>query len=118
MSRIAVIAAGSGTLAVALGAFGAHALRNALDAAALQIWHTAVGYQFWLRWRCAQASAPVSRWRIANSIAFGVGLSCSATFTPLGARGGSAELRQSAARPHRRLGEPGRRFLAQCKIEK
>ena len=47
MSRIAVLAAGSGALAVVLGAFGAHALRNVLDAASLQTWHTAVEYQFW-----------------------------------------------------------------------
>jgi uncharacterized membrane protein YgdD (TMEM256/DUF423 family) len=30
-----------------LGAFGAHALRGHIDDAALQIWHTAVEYQFW-----------------------------------------------------------------------
>ena len=37
----------AGTVAVALGAFGAHALRSVLDAAALSTWHTAVEYQFW-----------------------------------------------------------------------
>ena len=36
-----------GASAVALGAFGAHALRGTLDASALAIWHTAVEYQFW-----------------------------------------------------------------------
>lgn len=36
-----------GTGAVVLGAFGAHALRTSLDAAALATWHTAVEYQFW-----------------------------------------------------------------------
>jgi uncharacterized membrane protein YgdD (TMEM256/DUF423 family) len=36
-----------GAVAVALGAFGAHALRNVLDPAAIAIWHTAVEYQFW-----------------------------------------------------------------------
>ena len=36
-----------GAAAVALGAFGAHALRASLDAAALATWHTAVEYQFW-----------------------------------------------------------------------
>ncbi|MFW9609271.1 MAG: DUF423 domain-containing protein [Aquaspirillum sp.] len=32
---------------VALGAFGAHALKHQLSATALQNWHTAVNYQFW-----------------------------------------------------------------------
>ena len=36
-----------GAFAVALGAFGAHALRGVLDERALGIWHTAVDYQFW-----------------------------------------------------------------------
>ncbi len=36
-----------GACAVALGAFGAHALRASLDAGALATWHTAVEYQFW-----------------------------------------------------------------------
>jgi uncharacterized membrane protein YgdD (TMEM256/DUF423 family) len=37
----------AGAAAVALGAFGAHALRSELDVAALSTWHTAVEYQFW-----------------------------------------------------------------------
>ncbi|MBO9662505.1 DUF423 domain-containing protein [Dokdonella sp.] len=32
---------------MALGAFGAHALRASLDERALAIWRTAVDYQFW-----------------------------------------------------------------------
>lgn len=48
MQRAAGIAAAAfGATAVLLGAFGAHALRARLDAAALQTWHTAVEYQFW-----------------------------------------------------------------------
>jgi len=48
MQRVPGIAAAAfGATAVMLGAFGAHALRGRLDAAALQIWHTAVEYQFW-----------------------------------------------------------------------
>ncbi|HZP68223.1 MAG TPA: DUF423 domain-containing protein [Rudaea sp.] len=43
----AIAAAASGAAAVALGAFGAHALRGTLDASALDIWHTAVAYHFW-----------------------------------------------------------------------
>lgn len=38
-------AAISGAIVVALGAFGAHALRDQLDAYGLQIWQTAVQYQ-------------------------------------------------------------------------
>jgi len=41
------IAALAGATAVALGAFGAHALRGILDERALATWHTAVEYQFW-----------------------------------------------------------------------
>lgn len=37
----------AGATAVALGAFGAHALRASLDERALAIWRTAVDYQFW-----------------------------------------------------------------------
>ncbi len=42
-----VAAALLGATAVALGAFGAHALRGALDEHALGVWRTAVDYQFW-----------------------------------------------------------------------
>jgi uncharacterized membrane protein YgdD (TMEM256/DUF423 family) len=44
---IVITAALTGAAAVALGAFGAHALRNTLDDHALTVWHTAVDYQFW-----------------------------------------------------------------------
>ena len=43
----AIVASIAGLLAVALGAFAAHALRNHLTAEQLAIWHTAVDYQFW-----------------------------------------------------------------------
>lgn len=47
-ARITLVAAAlAGASAVALGAFGAHALRNVLDERALAIWRTAVDYQFW-----------------------------------------------------------------------
>lgn len=42
-----VVAAIAGASAVALGAFGAHALRDALDERALANWRTAVDYQSW-----------------------------------------------------------------------
>lgn len=48
LARISLTAgAALGAVAVALGAFGAHALRGVLDTAALATWHTAVEYQFW-----------------------------------------------------------------------
>ena len=71
----AIIAAVFGILAVMLGAFGVHALRGQLDAAALQVWHTAVDYQFWHALALlGLAAAPPSRWRAAGSIAFGTGI--------------------------------------------
>jgi len=71
----ALIAAAFGALAVMLGAFGAHALGTRLDAASLQTWHTAVDYQFWHALALlGLASAPVSRWRLAASIAFCAGI--------------------------------------------
>jgi uncharacterized membrane protein YgdD (TMEM256/DUF423 family) len=44
-----LVAAGAtlGGLAVALGAFGAHALKQRIGAEALDWWHTAVQYQMW-----------------------------------------------------------------------
>lgn len=43
----AAVAALFGAAAVAMGAFGAHALREQFDASSMQVWHTAVEYQFW-----------------------------------------------------------------------
>jgi uncharacterized membrane protein YgdD (TMEM256/DUF423 family) len=47
--RSRVLAAGAvlAALGVALGAFGAHGLRSAMDADALRWWETAVQYQMW-----------------------------------------------------------------------
>lgn len=64
-------AAALGTSAVALGAFGAHALQGHLDETALRVWHTAVQYQFWhmlaLLGVCALAPARGSRaWRTSG----------------------------------------------------
>jgi uncharacterized membrane protein YgdD (TMEM256/DUF423 family) len=42
-----IAAAAFGAAAVALGAFGAHALRGRLDESALALWRSAVEYQFW-----------------------------------------------------------------------
>lgn len=38
---------GAGASAVALGAFGAHALRDTLNAQSIELWHTAVQYHFY-----------------------------------------------------------------------
>lgn len=42
-----LLAGAAGASAVALGAFGAHALRGVLDGRGLELWHTAVSYHFW-----------------------------------------------------------------------
>lgn len=48
MSRIFMLLAGlSGALAVMLGAFGAHALRGKLEPRMLEVYETAVRYQFY-----------------------------------------------------------------------
>jgi uncharacterized membrane protein YgdD (TMEM256/DUF423 family) len=84
MSRnLAVAASIAGALAVVLGAFGAHALREALDASALQVWHTAVEYQFWHALALlAVAHAPPSRLRdlAAASILVGIVLFCGSLY--------------------------------------
>lgn len=43
----AMAAAVAGASAVLLGALGAHALRDALPTQALEVWETAVRFQFW-----------------------------------------------------------------------
>lgn len=45
--RIILTASFFGAIAVLLGAFGAHALKNAIDAHALTIWQKGVEYQFY-----------------------------------------------------------------------
>jgi uncharacterized membrane protein YgdD (TMEM256/DUF423 family) len=45
--KIISIAASSAALAIALGAFGAHALKDRVPAADLLIWQTAVNYHIW-----------------------------------------------------------------------
>jgi uncharacterized membrane protein YgdD (TMEM256/DUF423 family) len=46
-TRIALLVAIAGASAVLLGAFGAHALRDVLDARQHELWHTAVDYHIW-----------------------------------------------------------------------
>lgn len=69
----------SGAVAVILGAFGAHALRDQLSLDALRAWHTGVEYQFihtvalllaallWLKYP-AQTAWAVSGWLFAVGI--------------------------------------------------
>jgi uncharacterized membrane protein YgdD (TMEM256/DUF423 family) len=45
--RIIVLAAIFGTLAVVLGAFGAHTIKKIIDEKHLEIWQTAVQYHFY-----------------------------------------------------------------------
>ena len=45
--QIILTAAIYGALAVITGAFGAHALKSKLEPAQLEVWHTAVQYQFY-----------------------------------------------------------------------
>ena len=48
LAKFSLLAAAlAGASAVALGAFGAHALRNLLDESSLAVWRTAVDYQCW-----------------------------------------------------------------------
>ena len=79
-ARAALVAAAfAGASAVALGAFGAHALRNVLDERALAVWHTAVDYQFWHALALlgtallARHAPPTRAWRVAM-LAFAVGI--------------------------------------------
>ncbi|WEN14428.1 DUF423 domain-containing protein [Rhodanobacter sp. AS-Z3] len=46
-TKVAVLVGLAGASAVLLGAFGAHALRDVLDARAAELWHTAVNYHVW-----------------------------------------------------------------------
>lgn len=73
----ALTGACAGALAVMLGAFGAHALRGRLDAGCMQVWHTAVEYQFWhaLALLATVAIAtPEIRWRRYSARCFAAGL--------------------------------------------
>ena len=45
--RVALLVGFVGASAVLSGAFGAHALRDVLDARGTELWHTAVNYHAW-----------------------------------------------------------------------
>jgi len=77
VSTAAALLAGlAGASAVALGAFGAHALRGTLDASALATWHTGVEYHFWhaLALLVAAACLPEGRARSTAVGLFAVGI--------------------------------------------
>jgi uncharacterized membrane protein YgdD (TMEM256/DUF423 family) len=72
-----------GAAAVALGAFGAHALRGSLDAEALHAWQTAVSYQFWHALALLfTARVPASAWRnlASAALAAGIALFCGSLY--------------------------------------
>lgn len=77
-SRLALLSGCTlGASAVALGAFGAHALRDVLDEPSREIWHTAVDYQFWhalaLLVTGILARDSIARAGTCAAIAFGIG---------------------------------------------
>lgn len=65
----------AGASAVLLGAFGAHALKDALDATHRELWHTAVQYHFWHALALAAAAlARESKARRLAAWAFSLGV--------------------------------------------
>ncbi len=73
------LAAVSGLLAVALGAFGAHALKTRLDETALSVYQTAVQYHFYHSFALLAVGLlclwqPQSRLLLSSGAAFVVGL--------------------------------------------
>lgn len=75
-TRTATAVAAAGASAVIFGAFGAHGLRGTLDAAQMQIWHTAVEYHFWHALALALAATVASpgRRRTVAVATFGLGI--------------------------------------------
>lgn len=73
------LAAGYGFLAVALGAFGAHALKARLAPDLLAVWRTAVEYHFWhalalLLLGVLARLQPGSAWLNAGGACFALGI--------------------------------------------
>jgi uncharacterized membrane protein YgdD (TMEM256/DUF423 family) len=65
----------TGASAVVLGAFGAHALRDVLDARGAELWHTAVSYHFWHALALVLAViAGAGRARRVAIVAFAIGV--------------------------------------------
>jgi uncharacterized membrane protein YgdD (TMEM256/DUF423 family) len=75
VTAMGVLVGLAGASAVLLGAFGAHALRDALDARSSELWHTAVSYHFWHALALTLAVAVVrGRARAVAVIAFALGI--------------------------------------------
>ena len=73
------VAALAGFSAVALGAFGAHALKNVLSASMLQVYQTAVAYQFYhlaplLAVALMLRSGAANRWLSVSGACFILGM--------------------------------------------
>lgn len=81
---LSVVIAVAGASAVLLGAWGAHGLHGVLDARHLDIWHTAVRFQFWhVLALVAAALAPGrtrARWVAAWAFAVGIVLFCGSLY--------------------------------------
>jgi uncharacterized membrane protein YgdD (TMEM256/DUF423 family) len=75
-STQALIVGVAGASAVALGAFGAHALRGLVDDRALVTWHTGVEYHFWhaLALFVAVVGLPAGRARTLAIALFAIGI--------------------------------------------
>ena len=80
----AVAAAVAGASAVLLGALGAHALRSALPAPMLEVWETAVRFQFWHALALAVCATSVRRTQArqfaAMLFALGIVLFCGSLY--------------------------------------
>ncbi|MDF3980926.1 DUF423 domain-containing protein [Luteibacter sp. PPL201] len=72
----AMLVAAAGLSAVALGAFGAHALRGTIGVDALSTWHIGVEYHFWHALALFGAAAGLAQgaWRRAALALFPVGI--------------------------------------------
>jgi uncharacterized membrane protein YgdD (TMEM256/DUF423 family) len=102
-SRFLAVAAIAGFLAVALGAFGAHGLKNVLNEYQLDIYQTAVNYQMWhalllavvtnlpqhrlLYWACWSLAAGIVLFSGSLYLLAVTGFSWLGMITPLGGLG-------------------------------
>lgn len=73
-----VLGAIFGALGVALGAFGAHGLKNRVDESSIAIWQTAASYQMWhalalvaLAWVISEGTSTAAR---VSGVAFTAGI--------------------------------------------
>ena len=78
-----VAAAAAGAVAVILGALGAHSLQAQLSASMLDVWHTAVRFQFWQALALAVCAVlrPTHAVRLAATLfALGILLFCGSLY--------------------------------------